>query len=128
MKNPYLVYSTVLLGVWMTFLCIPRNSNAAVTSSELQALTDMYNTMNGPNWQNRANWPNGDPCSSAWARVTCTGGSVTSLDLSYNSLTGPFPSSFSGLQSLTSIWAYGNRISGTVTSIFNLIPPLLNLL
>ena len=117
--NPRLI--PILFCGLISFLCIPQYSNAAVPSSELQALTDMYNTMNGPNWRNRANWLVGDPCSAGWAGISCSGGNVSSINFDYFGLAGSFPNSLSGLRSLSSFSAnLGNSITGNMTYIFNL--------
>ena len=126
MKVFYL--SPILLGGFIYLLSIPQssnaaappqNSNTAVPSSELQALTDIYYTMNGRYWINKANWLVGDPCGAGWAGITCTGGSVTSLNFNYNNLTGSVPNSVCGLKNLTNFVAFANSITGNMTSIFN---------
>ena len=120
MKVYYLRFSLNLLSGLICLLCIPQNTNAIVTSSELQALTDMYYSMNGPNWDRRAYWLSGDPCTAPWAGITCTGGSVTYIWLDNNNIVGSFPNSVGGLKYLTGISFNNNLITGNMIYIFNL--------
>ena len=39
--------------------------------SQIDALTDLYNSTNGPSWTTQTNWLEGDPCSNQWFGVTC---------------------------------------------------------
>ena len=48
--------------------------------SQIDALTDLYNSTNGPSWRKQTNWLEGDPCSNQWHGVTCNSHySVTQL-------------------------------------------------
>ena len=48
--------------------------------SQIDALTDLYTSTNGPSWNNQTNWLEGDPCSNQWYGVTCNyASSVTQL-------------------------------------------------
>ena len=48
--------------------------------SQIDALTDLYNSTNGPSWRIQRNWLEGDPCSNQWYGVTCNSiPSVTKL-------------------------------------------------
>ena len=131
----YVQFRTANLIGFISLLCIPQIvisgsttslfTTTTVPAGELVALNDIFNTMNGPNWPSKNNWGNGDPCTSAWAGVVCTNGSVTSLLLSANSLTGSFPSTLVGLRNLTTFSGYGNSIIGNISSIFSVFPPSL---
>ena len=91
MKVSHLRSSTILFGGLVSLLCIPQNTIATVTSREVQALTDLYYTMNGPNWRNKANWLSGDSCSAGWAGITCSGGYVTGFQLDNSNIEGSLP-------------------------------------
>ena len=39
--------------------------------SQIDALTDLYTSTNGPSWTTQTNWLEGDPCSNHWYGVTC---------------------------------------------------------
>ena len=124
MKASYLRFSPIpilLSGLFYFLLCIPQITNATVSSSELQALTDIYNTMNGPNWVNKNYWLTGDPCTAPpWAGVVCTGERVTGFWLDNNNIVGSFPNSVGGLKYLTWISVNGNSITGNMYYIFSL--------
>ena len=128
MNLPFLRFSTILLCGFIYLFYIPPNSNAAVTSGELQALTDIYNTMNGPYWRNKANWLVGDPCNAGWTGVACSGGSVTGFQMDSNNMTGSIPNSMVGLKFLNYFSAIGNGITGNMTFIFSALPALLRYL
>ncbi len=52
---------------------------------ECEALLDLYNSTDGPNWIDNTGWNETNiPCD--WEGVTCSGGYVTKLDLSHNQL------------------------------------------
>ena len=116
----FLGFPTIIL------LCIPGNVNSAVSQGEYKALIDIYNTMNGPNWSSKSNWKSGDPCSSQWTGVFCNGNSISELYLSYNNLTGTFPSSIFGLGNLTSLSAAGNSLFGNLSTLFNNFQPMIS--
>ena len=125
MKVGRLGFKTALLVGSVAFLCIPQIVYSAVTALELKALTDIYNTMGGSAWVQKTRWKTGDPCAQTWAGVTCTGGSVTTLNFNSNNLVGSLPSSVIGLQYLIEFFAYGNSIVGNITTIFKVLPPSL---
>ena len=79
-----------------------------------------------------SSWPSGmigwtnatDPCSALWTGVTCSGPTVTSLDLSYYGLVGTLPSSLNLVTGLQLLSLGGNR---SVYIILNLINVFLSL-
>lgn len=83
---------------------------------ELQALIQLYNATNGPNWTNKSNWLEGcTPCS--WYGVSCDGnGRVTGLNLIGNNLTGTLPASLSALSALQSLELGANALTGGIPS------------
>ena len=65
------------------------------------ALLDLYNGTSGPQWLNSTGWATSLPYC-AWYGVTCSAaGSVTSLQLVNNGLSGPLPSSLASLLALS---------------------------
>ncbi|GAA4409267.1 hypothetical protein GCM10023187_32300 [Nibrella viscosa] len=95
-------------------------ASATVTGSTIahpdyQALVDLYNSTNGPNWSTNTNWLSGcDPCSGGWYGITCTDGRVSQIDLNTNRLSGTLPSSLSALTSLQQLRLFGNELSGSL--------------
>ena len=98
-------------------------AQADIPASQRQVLIDLYNSTNGAGWSQRTNWRNtgdtdfnsvGSECS--WYGVTCngTGDSVTGLDLSSNSLSGPIPASIKDLPDLEILCFQSNQLSGSI--------------
>ncbi len=104
--------------------------------SDRAALVAFYQSTNGLNWTNKANWLS-DQQMGAWHGVTTDGsGRVTHLELpqngmtgqippelgnldnllllnlSWNRLSGPIPPELGNLASLTSVYLHGNGLSG----------------
>jgi hypothetical protein len=109
------VYSA-LRKYWMwavlSLALLLGSATATLPSSQMQALTDFYNAMNGDHWNTRSQpWlktPN--PCGdsglySSWVGVTCDPDQTTVVALALGSiqLAGSFPSSFSALTALTEL-------------------------
>lgn len=94
MRN-YLIITLLASGVILL--------SSAISDEQLQAVHDIYNQMNGPNWRYKTNWMNGnDPClgGSFWFGLTCIDGIIISLNLINNNLTGSIPESIGYLTSL----------------------------
>ena len=80
-----------------------------VTSAEINALQEFYVSTNGANsWDTRRTWdfsgsPN--PCSGTWRGITCTGSSVSGIQLQFLSsqMQGRLPGSLGDLSELTSL-------------------------
>jgi hypothetical protein len=43
----------------------------ATPSDQVDALVDLFDATNGPQWKNSQNWLQGDPCTNMWHGVTC---------------------------------------------------------
>lgn len=76
---------------------------------ERQALIDLYNALDGPNWINNANWCTDMPLNTWFGVGADNDGHVVSLDIHNNRLSGTIPDSFSNLQHLKSIWMEENE-------------------
>jgi len=87
----------------------------AVNVDDSLALVDLYNSTNGPAWTYHANWLTEKPVST-WSGVTITDTRITSLDLEFNNLTGPIPSSIGNLTKLNYLELQGNGLSGSIPS------------
>ena len=93
-----------------------------------QALVDLYNSTDGDNWKNNANWCSDKPLSEWYGIYTYdeldyqnSGDKVYAVSLARNNLKGSLPKSIGDLSEVQSLSLYGNPISGTVPSeIFRL--------
>ncbi|KAH9665507.1 protein STRUBBELIG-RECEPTOR FAMILY 6 [Citrus sinensis] len=113
------LFKVCILG-WKTS-CI----NAATDPSDASALKIMYSSLNSPSQLSQWSATGDDPCGQSWKGVICSGQRVTELDLSFNTLSGNLPQSFSSLSSLSSLYLQNNQFSGTIDVLANL--PLDNL-
>eukprot|EP00756_Hemistasia_phaeocysticola_P058079 Hpha_TRINITY_DN34690_c0_g1::TRINITY_DN34690_c0_g1_i1::g.21125::m.21125 len=87
----------------LVVLLLPCPIFAPAPAGEANALKALYlSTWKGPGgWRNYQNWMTGDPCTNAWAGVTCTGNKITRVALRNNNLNGNLPAgTVSGLPSL----------------------------
>lgn len=88
-------------------------TTTAVSASERQALIDLYNATDGPNWKNKTNW-NTTADVSTWYGVTVTDGKVTDIVLRRNNLTGYLPASIGDLVNLEYLDLYYNNLTGNL--------------
>lgn len=123
-------------------LVLATGANAAIPSSQRDALIAVYNASNGSNWSNRAGWlgPTGTECT--WHGVQCDAeqanvdvlylfdnnlsGTISpdiakltklrSLQLYNNALTGEIPSSLGQMTELRSVFLTNNQLTGTIPS------------
>ena len=88
---------------------------------ECEALVTLYVQTEGIRWRENTNWMTTDtPCS--WFGVTCEAGSVHSLVLHSNRLSGPLPPQIGHLENLRELDLHNNRLNETIPSqIGNLI-------
>lgn len=86
-----------------------------IPASECNALATFYNDMDGPNWNDNSGWGQTiTPCD--WEGITCSGGHVTGLDLSYNNLSGPLSGALESLSYLEVLSLWSNNIEGSIPS------------
>lgn len=93
-----------------------------------QALVDLYNSTDGDNWINNANWCSDKPLSEWYGIYTYdeldyqnAGDKVYAVALARNNLKGSLPKSIGDLSEVNSLSLYGNPISGMLPSeIFRL--------
>jgi hypothetical protein len=84
-----------------------------IPKAECQALLDLYNSTNGPNWKRKDNWnETNTPCS--WYGIRCDSGQVYSLGLINNQLSGTLPDSLDKLSHLKDFYLEKNQLTGTI--------------
>ncbi|MCB0062842.1 MAG: fibronectin type III domain-containing protein [Caldilineaceae bacterium] len=86
-----------------------------VSANECTALVTLYNTTNGEQWTNQANWlatTAAAPCD--WYGVACADGHVTELRLAANNLSGTLPITIGYLSELTALRLENNALGGGV--------------
>lgn len=97
----------------IVILCFTRINAQDVPASQRQALIDLYNATNGPNWNRNNNWNTSDPVRT-WQGVVVVDNQVTSLNLRANRLTGTIPSFLNQLSSLETLNLSLNFLSGSI--------------
>lgn len=96
--------SSELIGI---FGDIPQN--------QIDALIDLYNDTNGPNWTNNNNWDTPEPVYT-WENVFVQGDKIIELNLVNNNLNGTLPVSIGNLIDLQLLNIANNQISGAIPS------------
>ncbi|MFC4221160.1 DUF5675 family protein [Flagellimonas marina] len=110
------------LTLTMLILAGILSAHAQVTPAEKQALQDLYNATDGPNWATETDnyfvddWDFSGNVTSDWYGVTVQNGHVVELDLEYNELTGTIPSSIGDLVHLTYLNLSVNNLVGSIPS------------
>lgn len=97
-----------------------NTAQTGVPESECSILVDLYNSTNGPSWNNNQYWLSNQPIGT-WQGITISDGHVTELNLPYNNLSGNIPSSIGYLSQLEILNLAFNNLTGSIpTTIGNL--------
>ncbi len=92
----------------------PDTDEDVEPDSDRMVLSTLYHTMGGFYWNGRTNWLSDKPLDE-WHGVTATDDNrVTSLDLSFNNLSGPIPSELGELSELAELNLHSNDLSGSI--------------
>ena len=83
-------------------------------ASDRAALVALYNAMEGGSWTTRTNWLSGRPLDEWHGVTTDSGGRVTALNLSSNSLDGALPAALGDLTNLESLRLSENPLTGRI--------------
>ena len=91
----------------------------AVNKKDSMALVDLYNSTNGPGWEDHSNWLKGPV--ETWHGIYLVDTRVNEIDLSFNNLNGKIPASIGNLTALGTLNLFSNQLSGSIPSS---LPPL----
>tara|TARA_R110000850_G_scaffold274786_2_gene412802 strand:+ start:35280 stop:35990 length:711 start_codon:yes stop_codon:yes gene_type:complete len=92
-------------------LCFAVTTTAQISSTEKQALLDLYHSTNGPEWS--TGWDL-ETSEDSWFGVEIKNNTVVSIDLGFNNLKGEIPQSIGNLENLQSLKLFFNQINGSL--------------
>ncbi|KAK1317214.1 Protein STRUBBELIG-RECEPTOR FAMILY 5 [Acorus calamus] len=84
----------------------------------------MYSSLNSPPQLSGWTANGGDPCGQSWKGITCSGSSVTEINLAGNEFTGGVPYSISQMTDLKYLNLGHNHLTGQLTDMFGQLPRL----
>lgn len=105
----------------------PASAHAAIPAGERQVLINLYNSTDGPNWNENTGWLGaGNECN--WYGVVCDSPNlhVQQIRMTGNNLRGSLPS-LSALTNLMDVFANENQLTGSIPPLVGL-PLLVNFL
>ena len=114
---------TFILGVWsvdsLPFVADDRGDDpmdvvVESSNSDRAILRALYDASDGDNWGNNENWLSDKPLSQWHGVTTASDGSVISLDLRSNLLSGEIPRDLSNLTKLQKPRLDDNQLSGEI--------------
>jgi uncharacterized delta-60 repeat protein/gliding motility-associated-like protein len=82
-------FITIEIGCASGISSTPYTFSTCVPPSQRNALIELYNSTDGPNWTSSNNWTSID--ESTWFGVTVTGCNITEISLPSNNLNGYLP-------------------------------------
>lgn len=92
-------------------LCFAITTTAQISTTEKQALLDLYHNTNGPEWT--TGWDLESP-ENTWFGVEIKNNTVVNIDLGFNNLKGELPQSIGNLVNLQSLRLFFNQIEGSL--------------
>ena len=108
---------------WLQSIALAVGSSCATVDSpeDRAVLVELYGSMDGEDWENKANWLSDQPMRT-WHGVTIdASGRVSELILSGNQLSGEIPTELGNLSSLEWLFLSGNQLMGEIpTELGNL--------
>ena len=78
------------------------------------ALAALYESTDGANWTNDANWLSDKPLDEWYGVTTNSSGQIIRLDLSNNRLNGKIPVELGNISNLATLFLFGNSLDGEV--------------
>ncbi|MFC2125859.1 leucine-rich repeat domain-containing protein [Bacteroidota bacterium] len=118
----YTVEITNTVVTDLTLYSLPINVEVDIytySDRDSLALVALYDSTDGPNWNNNANWKTG-PVSTWWG-INVTNNRVTEINLDNNNLVGIIPVEIGDLTDLKTLRLMNNQLADTIpTEIGNL--------
>lgn len=114
MSNPFTFVSAVSIAV-LAGAMAPATTQAAIPTSQREALIAFYNSTDGPNWWFSGGSWNGAPGTEcSWHGITCNSAQtgVVEIELSNNRLGGVLPPEIGDLVDLERLILNNNHIGG----------------
>lgn len=113
--NPKIL--TALVFFISVFLISFKSRAQAFNQQDSLALVDLYNSTDGPQWNNHENWLTPKPVTS-WAGVGCFGDRVTELNFMYFHLSGSLPETIGNLTELKKLVITDGPLGGSFPATF----------
>ncbi len=86
---------------------------SAIPVDQCEALVAIYQSTNGEGWDNQTGWlVDENVCN--WYGIACNNGTVVSLDLFGNNLSGPLPLEIGGFPDLRTLTLNDNSLTGPI--------------
>lgn len=116
----------ITLFTLFTVDALPQ-ANQVPDNIELQVLKDLFDSLGGPSWSNKTNWPRSDSWPSnatsnqfrLWYGVTVINGDITYITLPGNNLRGRLPSSVRFLTRLQRLQLNDNYLTGLPSGLLS---------
>jgi len=87
---------------------------AAIPTSERDALIALYNSTNGNSWNDNTNWLGAAGTEDTWFGVTVSNDQVVRMVLHRNQLTGTIPAELGNLVNVRQLYLGDNQLAGTI--------------
>lgn len=100
--------STLLFLISLPFL-----ANSQTRQADSLILVDVYNQLNGPNWNDPENWLSSLPLDE-WKGIRVENDRVTKFEIIQQNAVGPFPNQIVGLDQLNTFEIRSAEISGEI--------------
>ena len=122
------------LAFFFIFYILTINlTQAAISQIERDALISLYNATAGDSWTNRTNWKTeadfsavGTECT--WHGVSCSGDTVSTLQLDSNNLVGIIPVELGNLTNLKRLYLNNNQLSSSIPKELGSLTKLITLI
>jgi len=99
-------------------LLTPQSIHGSCTCTDdvRAALSQLYHSTGGPNWDDKGNWMDfdTDPCDGDWDGLSASSDKIVKMQLNQNDLCGTIPTEIGLLTDLTDIRLHKNSLTGTI--------------